>query len=278
MDQPCLIFNMDEGGMPLDPMPLKIVTWKGHKNPSNVSGGLKTQITVVGCVSAGGQCLPPMVIWWCQKVLGILSSAQHNEALPSLSVALMLLCVFLAKQCLAPSTIKVYFSTLRHRQIAAGLPEPAYSTMPKLKLVSNGVARAYAQQAPSKPPTYTPQQREINTIMLWATCTTTFLGFFRMGELAIPNDSAFDPAVHLSPSDVAIDSRVHPTLIRLHLHRSKTDQERKGCDVLLAKTGDDLCPVSAVSAYLALWGRSPGPLSRFQDARIRNPLPKTVSY
>ena len=63
LDQPCLIFNMDETGLPLDPKPLKVVTWKGHKNPSQVSGGLKTQITVIGCVSAGGQCLPPMVIW-----------------------------------------------------------------------------------------------------------------------------------------------------------------------------------------------------------------------
>ena len=28
-----------------------------------MSSGLKSQITVVGCVSAGGQCVPPMVIW-----------------------------------------------------------------------------------------------------------------------------------------------------------------------------------------------------------------------
>ena len=63
LDKPCQIFNVDETGMPLDPKPLKIVTWKGHKNPSQVSSGVKSQITVVGCVSAGGQCLPPMVIW-----------------------------------------------------------------------------------------------------------------------------------------------------------------------------------------------------------------------
>ena len=62
-DKPCQIFNMDETGMPLDPKPLKIATWKGQKNPSQVSSGLKSHITVVGCVSAGGQCLPPMVIW-----------------------------------------------------------------------------------------------------------------------------------------------------------------------------------------------------------------------
>ena len=30
---------------------------------AQVSSGSKGQVTVVGCVSAGGQCLPPMVIW-----------------------------------------------------------------------------------------------------------------------------------------------------------------------------------------------------------------------
>ena len=28
-----------------------------------MSSGVKSQVTVVACVSAGGQCLPPMVIW-----------------------------------------------------------------------------------------------------------------------------------------------------------------------------------------------------------------------
>ena len=55
--------------MPLDPKLLKVVTQRGHKNPSQVSGGVKTQITLVGCVIAGGQCLPPMVIWDCKTSL-----------------------------------------------------------------------------------------------------------------------------------------------------------------------------------------------------------------
>ena len=48
-------------GMPLDHPPLKVVTFKGHKNPSQFSSGLKSQ--VLACVSAGGYYLPPMVIW-----------------------------------------------------------------------------------------------------------------------------------------------------------------------------------------------------------------------
>ena len=32
------------------------------KNPVSVSSGDKSQVTVVGCVSAAGYCLPPMIM------------------------------------------------------------------------------------------------------------------------------------------------------------------------------------------------------------------------
>ncbi len=67
-DDPPLIFNMDESGFPLDPKPLKGVFVKGEKNPCSVTAGDKTQITVVGCVSASGQCLPPMIIFPRKKM------------------------------------------------------------------------------------------------------------------------------------------------------------------------------------------------------------------
>ena len=63
LDKPCQIYNLDETGMPLDPKPLKVVSRRGEKNPSAVSSGKKQQITVVGCVNAGGNYLPPMIIW-----------------------------------------------------------------------------------------------------------------------------------------------------------------------------------------------------------------------
>ena len=45
--------------MPLDPNPPKMVTVQG----SAVGSGGKTQVTIVGCVSAAGFSIPPMVIW-----------------------------------------------------------------------------------------------------------------------------------------------------------------------------------------------------------------------
>ena len=53
----------DETGVPLDPKKLKAVFKKGVQNPSCVSSGTKSQITVVGCISASGHAIPPKVIW-----------------------------------------------------------------------------------------------------------------------------------------------------------------------------------------------------------------------
>ena len=61
--RPCQIFNVDETGMPLQIKPNKVVHAKGIKKPSYISSENKATITVVGCVSASGHCIPPMVIW-----------------------------------------------------------------------------------------------------------------------------------------------------------------------------------------------------------------------
>ena len=62
-DKPALIFNMDETGLPLSPAPIKGVCKKGTKTPNSITSGDKSQITVIGCVSAAGHCIPPMIIW-----------------------------------------------------------------------------------------------------------------------------------------------------------------------------------------------------------------------
>ena len=36
---------------------------RGAKNPVMITSGDKFQVTVVGCVSAAGYCIPPMIIW-----------------------------------------------------------------------------------------------------------------------------------------------------------------------------------------------------------------------
>ncbi len=68
LDKPKHIFNCDETGMPLAPKAPKTVAEKGAKNPSCVTNSTKAQITVLACVNAAGDCIPPMVIFDRKKL------------------------------------------------------------------------------------------------------------------------------------------------------------------------------------------------------------------
>ena len=49
--------------MPLAPKPPKTIHKKGCKTAISLTSSTKEQVTVVSCVNAAGQCIPPMVIW-----------------------------------------------------------------------------------------------------------------------------------------------------------------------------------------------------------------------
>ncbi len=86
-----------------------------------------------------------------------------------------------------------------------------------------------------------------------------------MGEITTPSTAAFDLTVHLSDADIAIDNPSNPQLLHMHLKQSKTDQLREGIAIFVARTSNDLCPASAMIAYLAIRSAAHGPLFRFAD-------------
>ena len=69
----------------------------------------------------------------------------------------------------------------------------------------------------------------------------------------------------ISPEDVAVDSHTAPTHMTVHLKQSKTDPFSAGTTLHVGTTGDNLCPVTAMLAYLAIRPASPGPLFLFED-------------
>ena len=188
-----------------------------------------------------------------------------------------LLCYFvtyLAREGVAPSTVRTYLAAVRHAQIMRGHPGPReLSSLPRLRLVQNGVRRERAltgqpqtrQRLPITP-TILRQIRPLalrqgtsagfQETLVWTAATVCFFGFFRAGEITVPTTSAFDAATHLSWGDVAID--VTGMALRVFLKRSKTDQYGRGTEVFLGATGNDLCPVEAVRAYVANRGAAPG--------------------
>ena len=192
---------------------------------------------------------------------------------------------YLAEHNLSYATIKTYLSAVRYLHLCNGMPDPRALPTPRLDLVSRGIRCAKALQESSRPrlPITPPILRQIralwsrsadsfDTIMLWAASTLCFFGFFRVGEITSPSDRGFNPQHHLSFCDVAVDNLSAPSVLQVHLKQSKTDQFRRGIDVYIGKTGDDLCPVAAVLAYLAARRGSPGALFRFQDGRLLTPM------
>ena len=77
----------------------------------------------------------------------------------------------------------------------------------------------------------------------------------------------------MSEGDVTLDNVSAPTLVQVRIKASKTDPFRKGVVVYLGRTDNDLCPVGAVAAYLAVRGREPGPFFKFAKGA---PLSRTA--
>ena len=102
-------------------------------------------------------------------------------------------------------------------------------------------------------------------LMLWAASCVGFFGFLRAGEFTIPYPQSYDSSVHLSLSDLAVDSHTTPSIIRLRIKQSKTDHFSQGVDIFLGATNADICPVQAVLQFLAMRNPSPGPLFVFQS-------------
>ena len=189
---------------------------------------------------------------------------------------------FLAMQNISHSSIKGYLSAIRRLQIAQGLPDPLISQMAKLEGVVRGIKSQQAHSAPSPvkrlPITLSILRQlkqhivtsttDLNRVMIWAAACVCFFGFLRAGELTVPSESTFDRTVHLCFSDVSVDCIHNPQVVKLRLKASKTDPFRKGVDVVLGRTHNDMCPVTALLAYLALRGNTQGCLFHFADGRL----------
>ena len=193
---------------------------------------------------------------------------------------------FLAKDGLAPQSIKSYLAAIHHTQIEAGLPEPkSLSSCPQLKLILNGVARQrIGHSSPKKPclpilaDTLLGLFRTMvwkvdrDMVMVWAACSISFFGFLQAEEITVPTCSAFQPHIHLTWEDVSVDSVEKPKILRVHLKVSKCDQFGNSIDIFLGRIESPMSPVAATLSYMVIRGPAPGPFFQFQDG---NPLTKS---
>ena len=125
-----------------------------------------------------------------------------------------------------------------------------HSSLPVLKRVLDGIRRCkvLAGKSPrTRLPITTTVLRRIEAPLkecnaqdasaIWAIAVTAFFGFFRLGELLVETESDYNPALHLSWGDVAVDAHFEASMVKIHLKKSKCDQFGTGADILLGRTG-----------------------------------------
>ena len=205
--------------------------------------------------------------------------------LAPLPLSELLLCryvSFLASEGLSPRTIKCYLSALRHLQVAQHMGDPRIGDMPRLEQVLKGIKRQHAKKSPPQRPRLpmTPEvlakikaiwgkdPSKFDHAMLWAACCLCYFAFLRSGEITVPSESAYDSSTHLNMGDVSVDSVVNPSVVKVQIKASKTDQFRRGVAVYVGRTDNDLCPVAAILAYIARRGTDSGFFFRFEDGRL----------
>ena len=86
--------------------------------------------------------------------------------------------------------------------------------------------------------------------------------------MTVPSDSAYDPSVHLSYKDIAVDDQANPQMVSIFIKQSKTDPFRRGVYWFLGRTSSDLCPVMALLNYLVARDPRERPLFMFSDGRL----------
>ena len=106
-----------------------------------------------------------------------------------------------------------------------------------------------------------------STKMLWAACCVAYFGFLRSSEFTVQRQGRYDSSIHLSLSNIALDNRSSLSVVLIRLKQSKTDPFRQGVYIYLGKTGQSICPVSAMVQYLAMRRRAQGPLSSSKTER-----------
>ena len=177
-------------------------------------------------------------------------ASQYDEVavLPAepIYVALYLYDIYLRSRTPAPVNLAFYAISWAHR--TAGIADPTAEALPKM--IKDAAPRTLVGFSNKKDPLtvdmlkqivykYAKSDASIMDMRLVAMILVAFAGFLRYQELSA-----------LRVCDIVI----YQGYMKLFIEHSKTDVNRIGSWVFIASTGNDTCPVSAMSRYLAKAG------------------------
>ena len=178
-------------------------------------------------------------------------------------------------QTASETTVRTYLSAVRFYQIRIGLPDPSQIPCPKLPYILKGIQNSTTTSTRFHRLPITPDHLRAvynvwstppvlyDKVMLWAAICVGFFGFLRSGEFTATPTCNSNHVI--SAADISVDSHSNPQVVTITLCHSKTNQAGKGSIIYLGRTGDKVCPVTALLAYLAVRPPSKGPLFIFND-------------
>ena len=175
-------------------------------------------------------------------------ASQHNmPSLPAKDSQVALYLQSLGEKSQSKSAVEEACNAIAWVHSTAGLPTP--TTSPFVKTTLEGMQRLLAKPTVKKAP-ITPamledmvedakKSRSLADLRLTTACLLAYAGFLRFNEL-----------VNIRPCDITI----HKEKMVLYIPRSKTDQLRKGDELVIARTHNKTCPVAMLESYLSETG------------------------
>ena len=173
-------------------------------------------------------------------------------------------------------TIKVYLAALKFINTYHGF-DSSHVWTDQLHYLLRGIRRMQALTFPPTTPRIPITPAHLRLLLQYvrdahspadAACfraafTLAFFGLLRVSEFTCPGPRLFDAGQHLSTLDIRFSN--NPRMMHVRIKVSKTDPFRLGCTIRVASTGNSLCPVNAMRAYLRVRPPILGPLFLFQD-------------
>ena len=192
-----------------------------------------------------------------QSYLKFCSAIQCSPTPPHAST-LLLFVTHLATSGLSDTSIKVYLSAIHSMHVATGQHIGFDQQLtPRLQQVLKRIQRTQAISKASRirrPITMDIMKAVMNlllqkdasydNIMMWVACCTAFFSFLRSSEMIVLSRFTYDPTIHVSIKDVAVDNKSSPTMVRIRIKQSKTDPFHQGVYIYLGRTDNNICPIS----------------------------------
>ncbi|XP_048578830.1 uncharacterized protein LOC125560693 isoform X2 [Nematostella vectensis] len=201
----------------------------------------------------------------------------HGDILPASESTLIYFVTFLARR-VKHGTIRTYLAAVRNMHIENGFQDPIQGRL-ILNKVLRGILRVQGQHKTARQPVTPQLLKAIRPVllswlsahdfhMIWAAFTLAFFGFLRCSEFTCPGVRNFDIVYNLSPVDINFHPNPSaPLYMKVVIKASKTDPFRQGTVLTIARSGCDLCAVSAMQEFVRICGYTTGPLFRFRSGK-----------